>query len=83
VLWWPNYVISITLLANIYSIIFVGQTLEDEVNVSVSQDMRVLRRHNFSVRKDIPRVDYLAMVQLQFQEQENFFNDSYCSDSTY
>jgi hypothetical protein len=68
VLWWPNYVISITLLANVYSIIAAGQTLEDEVNVSVSQDMRVLCRHNFSVRKDIPRVNYLAMVQLEFEE---------------
>jgi hypothetical protein len=35
-------VIAVTLLANIYSIIAAGQTLEDEVKVSVNQDIRCI-----------------------------------------
>jgi hypothetical protein len=66
VIWWPNYVLSVLLLTNTYCIITAGHVLEDEVNISIGQE--ILIRHIFSVREDFSRVDHLAMVHLEYEE---------------
>jgi hypothetical protein len=49
VIWWPNYVLSVLLLANTYCVITAGHVLEDEVNISKKQE--ILIRHIFQSEK--------------------------------
>ncbi|KAJ3620149.1 hypothetical protein MTP99_004136 [Tenebrio molitor] len=49
VLWWPNYVIAVTLLANIYSIIAAGQTLEDE-SEKIFVELTTLQWYNWNLK---------------------------------